>query len=72
MEKKPSICERCYWASPQDYQHIAFRSTRHLDVVWEQDEITTYDQLKQRAQAKQENLPEFVKAALKEHLEEAK
>jgi hypothetical protein len=42
-----------------------------LDVVWDQDEITDYNQLKQRAQARQETLPDFVKAVLKEHLEEA-
>lgn len=71
VEKNPEICERCYWASPGDYQHIALRPIRRLDVVWEQDEITSYDQRKQRALAKQENLPDFVKAALKEHLEEA-
>ena len=40
-------------------------------MVWEQDETTEYDQLKQRAQARQETLPDFVKAVLKEHLEEA-
>ena len=71
VEKKPSTCAECYWASPRDYQHIALRSLRRLDVVWEQDETAIYDQLKQRAQAKQEYLPDYVKAALREHLGEA-
>jgi len=71
VEKKPEICATCYWASPGDYQHIALRPMRRLDVVWDQDETTDYDQLKQRAQARQETLPGFVKAVLKEHLEEA-
>lgn len=71
VEKKPEICATCYWASPADYQHIALRPIRRLDVVWEQDETTEYDQLKQRAQARQGTLPDFVKAILKEHLEEA-
>lgn len=57
--------------APRDYQHIALRSLRRLDVVWEQDETAIYDQLKQRAQAKQEYLPDYVKAALREHLGEA-
>ena len=69
-EKKPELCATCYWASPGNYQHIALRPIRRLDVIWERDEVTDYDQLKQRAQASQKNLPDFVKAVLKEHLEE--
>ena len=71
VEKNPSICERCYWASPESYQHIALRSIRRLDVIWEENEITVYDQLKQRAQAKQEKLPDFVKVIITEYLGEA-
>ncbi len=68
VEKKPEICETCYWASPLDYQHIALRSMRRLEVVWEESEIAEYEQLKQRAQNNQEALPDFVKKVLGEHL----
>ncbi len=70
VEKKPEICERCYWASPEDYQHIALRIMRRLDVTWDENEIAIYEQLKQRAHETQEALPDFVKAVLKEHVEE--
>lgn len=70
-EKKPTVCAECYWASPQDYQHIALRLVRRLDVVWEQAETTVYDRLNECVQMKQEDLTDYVKAALKEHLGES-
>ncbi len=65
--RKPETCTTCYWASPRGYQHIALRLSRRLDMVWEQDEVADYDKLKQQAQAEQKDLPDFVKAALKEY-----
>ena len=70
VEKKPGVCETCYWASPRDYQHIALRFIRRLEVVWEEMEIAEYEQLKQRAQNDQDTLPDFVKRVLGEHLNE--
>ena len=60
----------CYWASPQHYQHIALHSMRRLEVVWGEDEIAEYEQIKQRAQDNQDALPDFVKKILGEHLNE--
>ena len=70
VEKKPELCATCYWASPQDYQHIALRTMRRLVLTWEQGEVGVYDHLKRQAQETQEALPDFVKAVLKKHSEE--
>ena len=70
VDKKPELCGTCYWASPQDYQHIALRFMRRLEVVWDEGEIADYEQLKQRAQNHREALPDFVKKVLGEHLNE--
>jgi 5-methylcytosine-specific restriction endonuclease McrA len=70
IEKKPELCGTCYWASPQDYQHIALRFMRRLEVVWNENEIADYEQLKQRAQKNQVALPEVVKDVLKSQLKE--
>jgi 5-methylcytosine-specific restriction endonuclease McrA len=64
--KNPALCTRCYWASPLDYDHIALRAIRRLDITWREDEVNQYDQLK--ASAESQNLPDFVKKILKDHL----
>ncbi len=70
VEKKPRLCATCYWASPRNYQHIALRNIRRLDVVWDESEISFYDRLKERAEANQENMPDFVKAILQNQIQE--
>ena len=70
VDKKPSLCTVCYWASPQSYQHVALRSMRRLDLTWDQEEIAAFDELKRLAQARQEDLPDFVKSVLQHHLEQ--
>ena len=69
-QKSPEICHNCYWASPDSYQHIALRLIRRLDVTWSDAEVLLYEKLKQQAVIAQQTLPDFVKAVLKEHLEE--
>lgn len=34
-EKSPAICLNCYWASPENYIHIALREIRRADIFWE-------------------------------------
>jgi 5-methylcytosine-specific restriction endonuclease McrA len=64
--KNPNLCTRCYWASPLDYDHIALRQIRRLDITWREDEVNQYDQLKTLAE--NDNLPDYVKKILQEHL----
>jgi len=42
---------------------------RRLDVVWTGEEIKVYEALKQRAAIVQTDMPDYVKAALKRHIE---
>ena len=32
--KDPRICRRCYWAYPEEYEHIAMRELRRVDILW--------------------------------------
>ena len=44
VEKKdPTICATCYWASPVDYDHVAMRQMRRLDVVWEGKDVADFE-----------------------------
>jgi len=67
-DKNPDLCLTCYWGNPEKYDHIALRPIRRLDITWTQDEIGEYEQLRQRALLDDENLPDYVKKVLKQHL----
>lgn len=59
------VCRSCYWATPEDYTHVALRLMRRLDVVWSGDEVPEHDHLIQLAQHAHKELPDFVKDALR-------
>jgi hypothetical protein len=66
--KKPEICRRCYWAYPEDYEHIAMRQVRRVDILWSGEEISTYERLKVRTAQLQKELPAYVKEIIERHL----
>lgn len=69
-EKQPQVCHACYWAKPENYSHIALREVRRLDLLWEEDEVQTYERLKQVAKEAKYRVPEYVKRVIREHLGE--
>lgn len=66
--KNPAICSTCYWASPADYDHVAMRKMRRLDVVWEGDEVGDFEAIANAATSTDEPLPGFVKRVLRRAL----
>ena len=67
--KDANVCLSCYWASPAVYKHIALAVTRRLELVWTQEEIGAYEQLRRQAEANNEPMPEYVKAVLERQLD---
>lgn len=66
LEKKdPTVCATCYWASPEDYGHVAMRPMRRLDVVWEGKEVADLEAVAEAAKETEEPMPEFVKRVLR-------
>ena len=66
--KKAEICRTCYWASPENYTHVAMRPTRRVDILWSEGEVGDYELLKQKTEQLQKNIPGYVKEIVKEHL----
>jgi hypothetical protein len=66
--KSLEVCASCYWAYPDSYEHVAMRSIRRLEIVWSQDEVLTFDELKRRAELSEETLQQYIKAVLARHL----
>jgi hypothetical protein len=61
----PAICQKCYWASPLDYKHIAMRDIRRLAMVWQAKEVNQFDEVKKMADEAEEDMPSFVKELLR-------
>lgn len=66
--KKNSICRRCYWAFPDDYDHVAMRPIRRMDILWRDEEVSVYDQLRQLTDALQKDMPAYVKEIIEVHV----
>jgi hypothetical protein len=69
--KSPEICQTCYWANPLSYTHVSLRDIRRIDIVWTEDEVTIFEQLKVRAEAQGQPVPEFVKVIVANYLRES-
>lgn len=64
----PEICRRCFWAYPESYEHVAMKRERRLHIVWQGQEISTYDELESHALAQNEDIHDLVKRILARHL----
>jgi hypothetical protein len=58
-------CQNCFWASPEDYEHIAMQPTRRVDIVWRDEEVRQYESLKAAAQSEGVSIPVLIKGRLK-------
>ena len=43
--KDPSFCMRCFWAHPEDYDHVAGKFQKVVTIVFTGDEIEDYKRL---------------------------
>ncbi|MCU0479740.1 MAG: HNH endonuclease [Anaerolineae bacterium] len=63
-QKESTICQSCFWASPLAYQHIALQEIRRVEIIWQNDEITDYNWLKNRADEAGQPLTEYIKSLI--------
>jgi hypothetical protein len=66
--KNKSICRSCYWANPESYTHIAMRQVRRVDLLWQGNDIKTYESLQQRAISLEKEIPEYIKEIIDREL----
>jgi hypothetical protein len=69
--KDKSICLSCYWAYPENYLHIAMRQVRRIDLLWDGDEVSVYEALKQRAMSLDKAIPVFVKEIIEREIDDS-
>jgi len=63
---EPMICSRCFWASPEDYDHIAETLSRRVDILWIGGEVAHFEELDQEAADSNISLAELIKKRLRE------
>lgn len=66
--KDKAVCETCYWASPEEYSHIAMQDIRQVDIIWSGEEVRDYDRLKRKTEELQQDIPSYVKEIIKKHI----
>jgi len=62
--KDKNICLSCYWAFPENYNHVAMRQIRRVDLIWQGEAVTQYEKLKSDAAKSCLGIPQFVKDVL--------
>jgi hypothetical protein len=65
--KSAGICQRCYWAYPEHYDHVAMRNIRRLDIVWTEEEADKFDEVKRDVEANGQSIQDYVKLLLLRH-----
>ena len=68
-KKDPAICKTCYWASPENYDHIAKKMVRRLDLIWIDKDVNNYEDLTKLADKTSDGLPKYVKNVIKKHVD---
>lgn len=66
VKRMPEICKTCFWASPEDYKHIAETQSRRVEIVWSGDEVAAFDNMKAQATAGGVEVVAFIKKKLSE------
>ena len=64
--KDTSFCMRCFWAYPEDYDHIAGKIEKAVSIIFSGDEIEDYNKLIELAG--EESAQKKIKDILHEHL----
>lgn len=68
-ERKLEVCETCFWASPEKFTHVATLDVRRADVVWQSDEVRSFDRLAALAEKLGCAISDLVKRAVNEFVE---
>lgn len=68
INKNKTMCETCYYASPEDYDHVSGERERRLDVIFRKSEIDIYNMVCDRAKAEGIAIQEAFKKIVEENM----
>ena len=64
-----AICKSCYWASPEEYEHVAMVAARRADVVWLAKDVKSFDKFRDACKKSGETIQDGIKKAVTRSLE---
>lgn len=60
------ICRTCYWAYPENYTHLAMRTQKSLNIVWQGDyEVMIFNKLEKESKENDISTQEMIKFIIK-------
>jgi hypothetical protein len=62
---KITTCKTCFWASPEDYSHVAMKEKRRVEIVWAGDEVVDFERVKAESVKKGLTVGDFLKTLLR-------
>jgi hypothetical protein len=68
--KRETVCRTCFWASPEDYKHIATQQIRRTDIVWQGADVSVHDRLKRQAEQHNISVQDLLKKIARQKAKE--
>lgn len=59
-----NTCRTCFWAFPENYEHVCMTAKRMLTIAWSGPEVGQYKKLQAAAAAKGIRLQDYIKGVL--------
>ena len=59
--KDKNICEKCYWAYPENYFHVAMEEVRNVMITWKGDEVKSFDSMKDKQEKVGRSIQDYIK-----------
>lgn len=70
--KDIETCLKCYWGSPENYDHITLEKIRRIQLTWQGEDVYFFEALKNEADKGEIALPDYIKLILIKHLKNIK
>lgn len=69
--KEIGVCQTCFWAFPESYEHIATEQIRRVDLVFQGEDVAVFDKLDEQAKQSGEAVTDLIKSLLAQKVREA-
>lgn len=63
-DKDEAIYRSCFWASPEDYIHIAGEQVRRVDIEWRGLQVEAFEKIRAHAEKENTTVAAFIKKLL--------
>lgn len=64
--KDTELCKTCFWAFPENYNHVALEQERRVSLSWRGDEVTIFDGISKKAEHQNMKMQDYIKNILKD------